>query len=108
MTGTAGGLLDKPYQTYDGFLFPDLPAVLPGLQLHVLFLSQSKMQSGDQMVQLLINGQSFKMEGYPISVKKGSAEIWEFRSEAQSMPHPMHAHKFQFHVVERVNSPAQL
>ncbi len=70
-------------------------------------LSQSMMQS-TQMMQWLINGKSYTMDDYPISVKKGNTEFWEFRNEAQSMPHPMHLHGFQFQVVERLNSPSQL
>ena len=70
-------------------------------------LSQSMMQAG-QMMQWLINGKSFTMDDFPISVKKGCTEIWEFRNETQSMPHPMHLHGFQFQVLERVNSPSGL
>ncbi len=75
--------------------------------VRLFVLSQSMMQAG-QMMQWLINGKSFTMDDYPISVKKGSTEIWEFRNETQSMPHPMHLHGFQFQVVQRVNSPSGL
>jgi len=71
-------------------------------------LSQAMMQSSGQMMQWLINSKSFKMDEYPISVKQASTEVWEFRNETQSMPHPMHLHGFQFQVIERLNSPSQL
>jgi suppressor of ftsI/bilirubin oxidase len=60
------------------------------------------------MMQWLINGKFFQMDDYPITVNKGSTEIWEFTNESQSMPHPMHLHGFQFRVIERQNSPCQL
>ncbi|MBN9392844.1 MAG: multicopper oxidase domain-containing protein [Chloroflexi bacterium] len=74
-----------------------------------LVLSQAMMQGGSSnMMQWLIDGKSFQMDDYPISVTKGSTEIWEFKNESQSMPHPMHLHGFQFRIVERQNSPEQL
>jgi FtsP/CotA-like multicopper oxidase with cupredoxin domain len=66
----------------------------------------------------LINGQSFQMDQVPVTVYKDSAEIWQFNNTQygsqspmggmMSMPHPMHLHGFQFQVLERINSPAQM
>ena len=66
----------------------------------------------------LINGQSFQMDQVPVTVYKDSAEIWQFNNTQygsqspmggmMSMPHPMHLHGFQFQVLERINSPAQI
>jgi blue copper oxidase len=93
-------------QTLAALPTPDLGAA----RVRPLVLSQSMMQGGNStnMMQWLINGKSFQMDDYPISVNKGSTEIWEFKNESQSMPHPMHLHGFQFRVIERQNSPAQL
>ncbi len=41
-------------------------------------------------------------------VLRNSREIWEFRNDTLSMPHPMHAHAFRFQVLERLHSPAQI
>lgn len=54
-----------------------------------------------------INGQTYKDEATPITVKKGAVEIWEIKNAAASMPHPFHIHGFQFQVQERRNSPEQ-
>jgi suppressor of ftsI/bilirubin oxidase len=66
----------------------------------------------------LINGQIFQMDQVPVTVYKDSAEIWQFNNTQygsqspmggmMSMPHPMHLHGFQFQVLERINSPAQI
>ncbi|HEY0662676.1 MAG TPA: multicopper oxidase domain-containing protein [Lysobacter sp.] len=42
------------------------------------------------------------------SVKRGSREIWEIRNSMTSMPHPIHLHGFQFRVVSRSISPADV
>lgn len=91
-------------QTLSTITSLDLSAASP----RPLVLSQAMMQPGSQMMQWLINGKSFNMDEYLITVKKGASEIWEIRNEAQSMPHPMHLHGFQFQVVERLNSPNQI
>lgn len=85
------------------------PLNLAGANIRPLTLSQVMSMSGSNMqMQWLINGKAFKMDEYPVTVKKDSLEVWEFRNETQSMPHPMHLHGFQFQVVERTGSPAQL
>jgi suppressor of ftsI/bilirubin oxidase len=69
-------------------------------------------------MRFLINGQSFQMDQVPVTVYKDSTEIWQFNNtrygspsfmgSMMSMPHPMHIHGFQFQVLERINSPAQI
>ena len=68
----------------------------------------------------LINGLSFDMNEVPVTVTRGSTEIWEITNPLNtmgrgmgsmgmmSMPHPMHIHGFQFQVLQRVNSPSEV
>ena len=58
----------------------------------------------------MINDWNFLLDGHApaFEVKRGSHEIWEFRNEFLSMPHPLHVHGFQFRVLERSKSPAQI
>ncbi|WP_051180965.1 multicopper oxidase domain-containing protein [Thermithiobacillus tepidarius DSM 3134] len=58
--------------------------------------------------QWLINGQTYQMDAFPVSVNRGAVEIWEIANSAVSMPHPMHLHGFQFQVLSRQGSPAQV
>ncbi len=69
------------------------------------------------MMRWLINGLSFDMDYVPVTVNRGSTEIWEISNPLTSMgmgmgmmnmPHPMHIHGFQFQVLERINSPYQV
>jgi blue copper oxidase len=87
-----------------------LPAIdANGAATRTFKLAQSMTMQGEKMMmQWFINNNSYQMEDYLITVKKGSTEIWEFYNETQSMPHPMHLHGFSFRVIERRNSPAQL
>jgi blue copper oxidase len=55
-----------------------------------------------------IDGQTFDMKKIPITVKRGSKEIWQIENARASMPHPMHIHGFPFRVLERRGSPAQV
>lgn len=57
-----------------------------------------------------INGYNFHddMHAVKVRVVRGTTEIWEIRNEVKSMPHPMHLHGFQFRVVSRRKSPAQV
>lgn len=57
-----------------------------------------------------INGYNFHddMRAVKVRVVRGTREIWEIRNDVKSMPHPMHLHGFQFRVVARRNSPAQV
>lgn len=41
-------------------------------------------------------------------VVRGAREIWEFRNDTVSMPHPMHLHAFRFRVLARERSPKQV
>jgi FtsP/CotA-like multicopper oxidase with cupredoxin domain len=43
-----------------------------------------------------------------VIVRRGAREIWEIMNDMQSMPHPMHLHGFQFRVIARSGSPAQV
>jgi suppressor of ftsI/bilirubin oxidase len=123
MTGTTARLDDgveffilkftvKSKLEYNRTVPPTLASLTPpdlsGAKVRPLVLSQAMMQGGSNMMQWLIDGKSFQMDDYPISVTKGGTEIWEFKNESQSMPHPMHLHGFPFQVVERQNSPGQL
>lgn len=52
-----------------------------------------------------INGATFKMDQYPVSLRRNTVELWEVKNREMSMPHPMHLHGFQFQVLERADSP---
>jgi suppressor of ftsI/bilirubin oxidase len=58
--------------------------------------------------QWFINNWTFSLNQVPVSVAKDTVEIWEINNSPISMPHPMHLHGFQFQVLERINSPAQV
>ncbi len=55
-----------------------------------------------------INGWRFNMKESPVTVRRGTRETWLLRNNRASMPHPMHIHGFQFRVIERRDSPAQV
>ena len=55
-----------------------------------------------------INGTTYQADATPIVVKRDTAEIWDIRNVAPTMPHPMHIHGFQFRVLERRGTPAQV
>jgi suppressor of ftsI/bilirubin oxidase len=55
-----------------------------------------------------INGWRFDMHETPVTVQRGTRETWLLRNNRASMPHPMHIHGFQFRVLERRDSPAQV
>ena len=61
-----------------------------------------------QRMRWLINGESFKMDSYPIQSRSNSVELWDIQNAKMSMPHPMHMHGFSFQVVSRRNSPGQV
>jgi blue copper oxidase len=67
----------------------------------VIALDQSRMR-------WRINGATYDHNATPIVVKRGSAEVWEVRNAARSMPHPMHIHGFQFRILSREGSPEQV
>lgn len=58
----------------------------------------------------MINDWNFLLNGHApaFHVRRGDREVWEFSNEFRSMPHPLHVHGFQFRVIERRKSPAQL
>jgi suppressor of ftsI/bilirubin oxidase len=41
-------------------------------------------------------------------VRRGATEVWEYRNDKKSMPHPMHVHGFDQRVLERRDSPEQV
>ena len=55
-----------------------------------------------------INGWRFNMHETPVTVQRGARETWLLRNNRASMPHPIHIHGFQFRVIERRDSPAQV
>jgi suppressor of ftsI/bilirubin oxidase len=55
-----------------------------------------------------INGWMYDANAVPLTVRRGAAETWLIENDRKSMPHPMHIHGFQFRVLERRNSPAQV
>jgi blue copper oxidase len=55
-----------------------------------------------------INGWRFAMRAVPVTVARGTREIWSIENARASMPHPMHVHGFQARVVERRSSPEQV
>ena len=55
-----------------------------------------------------INGWMYDPNSVPLTVKRGAAESWLIENDRASMPHPMHIHGFQFRVLERRGSPAQV
>jgi suppressor of ftsI/bilirubin oxidase len=55
-----------------------------------------------------INGWRFNMRETPVTVQRGTRETWLLQNNRASMPHPMHIHGFQFRVLERRDSPAQI
>lgn len=59
-------------------------------------------------MQWLINGAQFEMERELFRTRSNTVEVWEITNARESMPHPMHLHGFQFQVLERRGSPAQL
>jgi blue copper oxidase len=62
----------------------------------------------EMTMQWFINGSRYNPAQVPIQVRRNSVEIWEIINEMDSMPHPMHIHGFQFQVLQRLNSPAQV
>ncbi len=56
----------------------------------------------------LINGETFRMDAFPIETRRNTVEVWDLHNAEHSMPHPMHMHGFQFQVLARLNSPEQI
>jgi suppressor of ftsI/bilirubin oxidase len=55
-----------------------------------------------------INDLVYDVGATPIVVARNAVETWLLRNYHTSMPHAMHLHGFQFRVLERQTSPAQL
>jgi len=63
---------------------------------------------GGHSMRWLINGRTYGVDEFPVEVRRGAAEVWEFRNEQKSMPHPMHLHGFHYRVLSRTGSPEQV
>lgn len=86
-----------------------LPAQLSQvLPIDIKGASQRKVRVEMGHMRWLINGESFRPDAFPIDAKRNTTEVWELHNAKQSMPHPMHMHGFQFQVLSRQNSPAQI
>ena len=48
-----------------------------------------------------INGRSFAMDRIDVTVKLGSAEIWEISSGGMPMAHPFHVHGASFRILSK-------
>ncbi len=55
-----------------------------------------------------INGWVYDANTALLTVQRGTAETWLIENDRASMPHPMHIHGFQFRILERRRSPAQV
>jgi suppressor of ftsI/bilirubin oxidase len=55
-----------------------------------------------------INGWTYDANAVPVTVKRGARETRLIENSRASMPHPMHIHGFQFRVLERRGTPAQV
>jgi suppressor of ftsI/bilirubin oxidase len=110
-----GGMCTTPYVTLpNGSEFPILK-----LNVTQRTIYDKKIPSFLHML-WLINGQSYEMDRVPVTVTRGSKEVWEITNPSRtmgrgmgsmgmmSMPHPMHIHGFQFQVLQRVNSPSEV
>ncbi len=86
----------------------EIPARLSTLApLETSGLSPRRITLSLQMMQWLINGQSYRSDAAAFEVKR-SVEVWDIENSTSSMIHPMHLHGFSFQVLGRSNSPAAL
>jgi blue copper oxidase len=65
-------------------------------------------ETGAGGMRWLINGLTYDIGEYPVVVRRGATEVWEYRNDKKSMPHPMHVHGFGQRVLERRDSPEQV
>ena len=70
-------------------------------------LSPRRITLSLEMMQWLINGQSYRSDAAAFEVKR-AIEIWDIENATNSMIHPMHLHGFSFQVVGRSNSPVAM
>lgn len=70
--------------------------------------SERKVRLDMARMRWRINGETFRMDAFPIDARRNTVEVWELHNAQQSMPHPMHMHGFQFQVLARQNSPKQI
>ena len=88
-------------------LIPNHLSLLPPADIVGARERQIKLDIDDKR-RWRINGLTFGMDATPITVKRGSKEIWVLQNAMRSMPHPMHVHGFQFRVLQRRGSPQQI
>ena len=65
-------------------------------------------ETGPGGMRWLINGLTYDIGEHPVVVERGAVEVWEYRNDEKSMPHPMHVHGFDQRVLERRGSPEQV
>ena len=80
------------------------PIGLSGAETRVIQLGVSP----SNMMVWEINGETFRLDEYPIEIRRDSTEIWEVRNDIDSMPHPLHIHGPLFQVIDRTGSPSQV
>jgi blue copper oxidase len=86
-----------------------LPARLSQIDpINIIGATQRSVRLELGHMRWLINETSFRMDAFPIDARRNSVEVWDLHNAEQSMPHPMHMHGFQFQVLSRQNSPAQI
>jgi FtsP/CotA-like multicopper oxidase with cupredoxin domain len=57
---------------------------------------------GDGLLQMMgINGRSFAMDRVDVTVKLGTAEIWEISAGGMPMAHPFHVHGASFRILSK-------
>jgi blue copper oxidase len=87
---------------------PSMLSTITPINLSSATVRPVTLSTNPMAMQWYINEDQYDPTQAPIEVPRNSVEIWEIVNEMQSMPHPMHIHGFQFQVLERVNSPAQV
>lgn len=88
-----------------GTLSEPEPMDVDGAPTRIVALSTD---AGAGEMRWLINGLTYDIEEYPVVVERGATEVWEYRNNEKSMPHPMHIHGFDQRVLERKGSPEQV
>ena len=96
----------KPSPAY-GKKIPTTLSVLPAVKIPAGAPRHIKLAQ-DGKGQWTINGWVYDANAVPLTVRRGTAEVWLIENDRASMPHPMHIHGFHFRILERRNSPAQV
>ncbi len=86
----------------------EIPARLSTLApLETSAVNPRRVTLSMEMMQWLINGQSYRSDAAAFEVKR-AVEVWDIENSTNSMIHPMHLHGFSFQVIGRSNSPVAL